>query len=317
MKWIKKGRIFKAEGQSIWMNSHTTPISVLVLNDKIRVFFSSRTKMDQNNNYISYPMYVDLNIDNPKEILKICDKPLFSLGTSGAFDEFGIMLYKSIWMNDKLYMYYGGWQRLASPNSPYQVLLGLAISEDEGNSFKKFSDGPIMGTDILDTLSIGNICGIVKNKQLYFYYTSYTRWENKGIKATPEYNIKLAISSDGINFKKENQIILAENEKGGTATPCIFEYKNKYHMLFGYRKPYQNNQVGKYQIGYAESTDLIHWTRNDENSGLTTSDGQSWDSEMICYPSVVKVKNKYLCFYCGNEFGKEGFGYAELQQEKE
>ena len=37
-----------------------------------------------------------------------------------------------------------------------------------------------------------------------------------------------------------------------------------------------------------------------------------WDSEMICYPHIAKIDNKIYLFYCGNEFGKNGFGVAEL-----
>ena len=38
-----------------------------------------------------------------------------------------------------------------------------------------------------------------------------------------------------------------------------------------------------------------------------------WDSKMIAYPHVTQIGNKYYMFYCGNDFGKEGFGYAELE----
>ena len=41
-------------------------------------------------------------------------------------------------------------------------------------------------------------------------------------------------------------------------------------------------------------------------------DKTGWDSEMICYPCVVKTKEKYYMFYNGNSHGKTGFGYAEL-----
>ena len=34
---------------------------------------------------------------------------------------------------------------------------------------------------------------------------------------------------------------------------------------------------------------------------------------MICYPNVIKVKDKLYMFYNGNGFGQSGFGYAELE----
>ena len=29
------------------------------------------------------------------------------------------------------------------------------------------------------------------------------------------------------------------------------------------------------------------------------------------YPDLVQTENKLYLFYCGNGFGKDGFGYAE------
>ena len=313
MKWEKKGKIFEANAQYPFMNSHTCPVNAVVIDDKIRVFFSSRAIPDNNGNFISYPCYVDLDKNNPKQILKICEKPILELGKRGMFDEYGIMIYKSIWFEDKLYLYYGGWQRMASKESPYQVLLGLAVSEDKGESFYKISDGPVIGTDIYDPLSIGNIYIVIKNNTWHMFYTTYKRWEYNGVKATPEYNIKLATSKDGIHWNKENKVIIEENERGGIATPCVFEHAGKYKMLFGYRKPYVNNLPGGYRIGYAESNDLFNWNRKDEEAGIDISQ-VGWDSEMICYPDVIKIDNKILMFYCGNGYGKSGFGYAELIQ---
>ena len=33
---------------------------------------------------------------------------------------------------------------------------------------------------------------------------------------------------------------------------------------------------------------------------------------MIAYPQVGIFNDKIYLYYCGNNFGKEGFGYAEL-----
>ena len=47
-------------------------------------------------------------------------------------------------------------------------------------------------------------------------------------------------------------------------------------------------------------------------SGIDVSTS-GWDSEMVAYPHVANVDGKILMFYCGNHFGKNGFGYAELK----
>jgi len=33
---------------------------------------------------------------------------------------------------------------------------------------------------------------------------------------------------------------------------------------------------------------------------------------MMCYPQLLEVDGKMLMFYCGDDFGKEGFGIAEM-----
>ena len=65
-------------------------------------------------------------------------------------------------------------------------------------------------------------------------------------------------------------------------------------------------------IGYAYSKDLKTWIRDDREVGIGLST-EGRDSEMICYPHVVKIDDKIIMFYCGNGFGQAGLGYAELQ----
>lgn len=312
MKWLKKGIIFKAEGQYEFLNSYTTPITAVNLSDKIRVYFSSRALPDQNGNFVSYPTYIDLNPDNLSEIIYIHNKPILPLGEAGTFDEFGIMVYKALQYNNKIYLYYGGWQRLASSKAPYQVLLGLAVSCDNGNTFEKVSSGPVMGLDIYDPLSIGNEFIIIQNNTWHMFYTSYTEWNFAGSKPTPHYHLKYATSHDGIKWERTGKIVLDDDGKGGLATPTILKLKDKYIMLFGYRQPYDiNGNPGSYRIGYAESEDLLNWKRDDSQSGIDVSES-GWDSEMVCYPDIIQINNKTIMFYCGNGFGRDGFGYAEL-----
>ena len=66
-----------------------------------------------------------------------------------------------------------------------------------------------------------------------------------------------------------------------------------------------------YQLGYAESNDGENWSRQDSKLGLHLST-TGWDSEMMAYPCVIKVGDRTFMFYNGNDYGRYGFGYAEL-----
>ena len=83
-------------------------------------------------------------------------------------------------------------------------------------------------------------------------------------------------------------------------------------MFFCYR--YSAGYRGKtfgYRIGYASSTDLLHWTRDDDKAGIDVAD-EGWDSEMISYPHVFEVDGQVHMAYLGNQVGREGFGLAVL-----
>lgn len=308
------GRIFCPNGEHEWMNSHVCPLAVIEKTNCIRVYFSARTKMDENGNYVSYPTYIDLDKSNPKKILYIHDKPILELGRAGAFDEFGIMVLKPLIVEEKVYLYYAGWQRLASKTSPYQINVGLAISEDGGDTFTKVSEGPILGMDYVDPIGVGNVYPVYVNGQYHLYYTSILHWESSEVKPTILYNIKHAVSDDGIYWVKDGKVIIEADEKGGVVAPTIFEHDGKNIMLFGYRQAFEEDgTTGRYKMGYAETKDWLHWERNDSEAGIEASD-EGWDSEMVCYPHVVKIGGKTLLFYCGNGFGRDGFGYAVLEE---
>jgi hypothetical protein len=67
-----------------------------------------------------------------------------------------------------------------------------------------------------------------------------------------------------------------------------------------------------YRLAYAESVDGINWTRRDEDIGIEVSPS-GWDSRMQAYPAVVQSGQRTFMFYNGNDYGREGFGYAELE----
>ena len=47
----------------------------------------------------------------------------------------------------------------------------------------------------------------------------------------------------------------------------------------------------------------------DEAVGITV-DPSGWDDDMIEYASVFLHEGRYYMLYCGNEFGRAGFGLA-------
>lgn len=98
------------------------------------------------------------------------------------------------------------------------------------------------------------------------------------------------------------------------ALPTVVCLDGVYHMFFCYRQAFgfRTNKSNAYRLGYAHSADLVRWTRDDANAGIGVS-AEGWDSEMQCYPHVFKMGDKVYMLYNGNQFGRDGFGLAVLE----
>ena len=57
-----------------------------------------------------------------------------------------------------------------------------------------------------------------------------------------------------------------------------------------------------------------NWVRKDDQFPLEKPK-EGWDSQMLCYPSLMAINNRQYMFYTGNDFGKTGVGYAEFVEE--
>ena len=53
-------------------------------------------------------------------------------------------------------------------------------------------------------------------------------------------------------------------------------------------------------------------TRKDEEIGIDVSES-GWDSQMQAYPAVLRCRDRVYLFYNGNDYGRDGFGYAILE----
>jgi predicted GH43/DUF377 family glycosyl hydrolase len=310
MKWNKKGHIFKANGQYDWMKEYAQVPTPVISDNIVRIYFTTRPE-PINGLYKSETGYIEVEKKNPQNILNISKLPVIKQGKLGAFDEFGIMPGSFTYIDNKLAMYYTGWSREQSV--PYTTSIGLAISYDDGKTFKRISEGPIISKSINDPYLVNGPYVLNIESEYHMWYSSANKWLKTKEKKDPIYKIKHAISKDGINWLTNDNFIIQENIlHEAQNAPCVFTVKNKYYMIFCYRKSidFRNNFNG-YKLGLAISEDLKKWIRikDPELIGLELE----WDMYMKAYPRILKVDDNYLLFYNGNYFGKDGFGYAELE----
>ena len=295
-KWIKKGLFFEPNHSLFWSKTHCMiPTPFFIDEGLIKLFYSGRD--NQNRSHIGY-ITVDL-----KKNCKIIDQsfePVLSPGKLGCFDDNGVTPSCVISLNkDEIGLYYIGW----NPGSTVRMHIygGLAISRDQGETFERWSEAPILERTKNDPY-LNTAPWVVKtNNEFRIFYVSGVEWINKD---TPRYNIKTAISKDGFNWERRGKVAIdfKNPQENALARPYVIKEENIWKMWFSYKG-------NSYKIGYAESSDGENWERLDNQAGINLSEN-GFDSEMIEYASIIKYRDKKYMFYNGNNYGYDGIGLA-------
>lgn len=299
MAWVKQGLIFEPPQRSSWLVSHSAvPCALPLEENRYRIYFTGRD--GSNRSHISY---FEIDLENPGEILTTIEHSILAPGPLGSFDEHGAMTSWVLRHREQVYMYYTGWTRGSSV--PFVNSIGLAVSDDDGLTFRKISEGPILSRNTVDPYLVANPCVLKEGDQWRMWYLSAVKWVLKSKKPKHYYHIRYAQSADGIIWKGEGKVCIdfqSANEYA-ISRPCVIQEKgNRYRMWYSFRGE-------RYRIGYAESPDGCNWERLDSLAGIETSDS-GWDSEMIEYGFVFRHQGDYYMLYNGNDYGRSGIGLA-------
>jgi hypothetical protein len=231
--------------------------------------------------------------------------PYLGLGPLGAFDDSGV---SSTWIVNHLdvkYHYFTGWSLGVSV--PFCFFIGLATSEDNGQTFVRVSRSPILERNEVDPYLTGSPCVLVERDIWKMWYVSGVRWEATSDGVKHYYHIKYAESSNGIQWHRAGQVCIDFKgpDEYAIARPCVVKDNGVYKMWYAYRGD-------RYRIGYAESHDGLSWTRVDDRAGISVS-RSGWDAEMIEYAHVFDHAGCRYMLYNGNDYGRTGIGLAVLE----
>lgn len=298
MSWEKKGLVITPSEEREWMRTHAMlPTLEWRHGDVYRVYFSGRD--DQNRSLIAY---AELDITNPTKILRLSDGPILGLGELGCFDDNGVTPSSVVTYDGKTYLYYIGW----NPRSTVRMKLfgGLAISDDGGESFERFSRVPIIDRTHEEPFLNTAPFVMKEGDRWRMWYVSGIEWVHPDL---PRYNIKHAESTDGKHWQRNQHTCIDFKEgENALARPCVVKEDGIYRMWYAYK--------GKaYRLGYAESGDGLNWERKDNEVGISVSE-EGWDSDMIEYAYVVNHDEEKYMFYNGNDYGYDGIGVAHLPE---
>ena len=316
MKWKKLGKIFDPTEHKLSNNcvDFAQSPQVLLFDNFIRIYFSTRERDQKTGKYLSHISFVDFDKEF-KKILKVSDKIVVKLGDIGCFDEHGIFPINILKDKNKILAYTCGWSRRVAVS--VETSVGIAESFDDGLTFEKIGNGPILASSLNEPFLVGDAFVKKFYNVYHMWYIFGKNWIENINEPERVYKIGHAISDDGINWKKEEgkQIITDKlNNDECQALPTVIFHDNLYHMFFCFREAFgfRKNKNKSYKLGYAFSKDLNNWTRDDESIGINVSDND-WDSDMMCYPHLFKLDGKVYLLYNGNEFGRYGFGIAILE----
>ena len=302
MKFEKLGKVCDVNSLNLpWLKTNImTPLPIFKGN-RIRVFLTFCDEL--NRGRIGY---VDLNKDNPLEILGYSKEPCLDLGERGMFDEDGVLTASSFEEDGKMYLYYSAYQKQCT--LPYTIFTGLAVSSDGGEHFERVQRVPVLDrTD--DEAFMRAAVEVMKTGDKYrIWYAGGGTWFDRGDKLAPEYGLKYMETNNPAVFPNAPVSALElEDDEYGLAMPQVWQEDGIYKMIYSIR-----SRSKGYRVAYAESEDGITFKRvTNMIDGLDVSkDG--FDSEMICFGKIVRTDKETYMFYCGNHYGREGLGVAKM-----
>jgi hypothetical protein len=318
MRWRKLGRIFDPTEHALGNNcvGFAQSPQALVLDGLVRFYFSTRAIDPANGKHLSHVAFVEFK-RNLRDIVRVSQHTVLSLGGLGCFDEHGIFPMSVLPCRGLVYGYTCGWSRRISVS--IETAIGLAISRDGGETFSREGDGPILSASLQEPFLVGDGYVRIVGSIFHMWYIFGTAWKTFAPGSPPDrvYKIAHATSHDGRSWIKEEGRQIVADRLGpdeSQALPSVVQIDGRFHMFFCYRhsSDFRRNRARAYRIGHAYSEDLVTWVR-DDIPVIDCTPGD-WDADMLCYPNVFHCDGQVYLAYNGNEFGRHGFGLAVLER---
>jgi hypothetical protein len=304
--WRKLGRVYCASGEFPWAISHAycpTPI-LLDCGRRVRVLCAF---LDADR--IGRCGWVDVASRNPEHVLAVSDQPVLDVGQPGTFDEHGVTPLSAVRLADRrLRLYYAGWQRGVGVR--YSLFTGVAESEDDGDSFTRVSEVPVLDRSDGE-LHVRSSCLVLPDGDGWqMWYAGGSGWIGPAPDARPRYALRHLRSTDGLDWPRAGRVCIEpRDDELGFARPSLLLRDRILSMWYGRR-----SLSGGYELGYATSHDGLTWERRDDQANLERGSPGTWDSEMVGLSGLLETPYGTYLFYNGNDYGATGFGVATAEE---
>ena len=300
MKWKKLGQVYCPSDTDKYTHAMFPVVDVMDdARGMLRIYYTHRDRT----NY-GFPTYLDATLKGENfSILYNHHEPVIEKAALGNFDDSGVNITSIMTLNGKKRFYYYGWN--LGVTVPFRNSIGVAELSEDGTMLMRLYPGPMMDR----SKEFPNLCAtpcVLRDGDIFrMWFASGEPWIWIDGKPAVACHIGYAESGNGLDWRREKVPAVGHRDADHVvSTPCVLKDEDGYKMWYSYRGQ-------KYRIGYAESVNGKTFTRLDEEVGLDVSPGE-WDSDMVCYPCVFDLKGERYMIYCGNEYGKTGFGLAVL-----
>lgn len=288
----------------------------MVDGDRIRLFYAGGDDAGQRHICVATAAQDDLTTWERQG-------PLLELGKPGAFDQRWTVLPYVHRFGDRWHLYYSGNEGSSGLGLQGFPGIGLAISED-GEHFEKYSEAPVITGD--QTAAFPDNRGIAGGGTILedvsadggvtyrMYYTLATGTPSHDRHIDQEKYCAVCFSRDGIHWT-DHRIVLGPrsdvpHDDVAGAAPFVWHDGDCYRMIYSAI----GTRWDAYSLAQAVSADGFIWERGPGDSNLVLmpdfDNPDSWEHQMVEYPSLLIEGDHLRLFYCGNGYGRTGIGTA-------
>jgi len=299
VSWTKLGLVLEPRGAPL-ERTHAMLPSPDVRNDCVRVYFAS-CDGDLRGRIFS----ADLDKTDPRSVLRRPAEAVLDLGEAEAFDADGVNPSQLLRVNGAQYLYYIGWKR-RDESVPYTLFAGLAISEDDGLTFKRATKSPILPpTDGEAYFRTAPHVYAVSGGWAMYYIGGGSFFTSRTGKRLPLYGLCRSYSKDGISWSGAETLMQPDAAAGeiGFGRPFLWhDCEGRVCLYISVR-----TETGYTLCSFPDSGD--GFARDKAHHVVSVSDS-GWDSEMTCFGAPYRAAGSEFLLYNGNQFGRTGFGVA-------
>lgn len=293
--WRKLGRVLQATGGPL-DRSHAMLPTPHVMADRVRLFYAACDADMRGRIFLA-----DFEREPPFRLMARSSGPVMDLGPPGAFDCDGVNPSQAFEVDGRLALFYIGWRR-GPPEAPYTLLAGLAVSDDQGLTFRRAGEPllqPRPGERLFRTAPFIEP-GPDGWRMLYIGGDVFAEGPSKPL---PRYSLMQLDSASPWTWDGPSAELLAPDAGAGEigfGRPVAWTRGGARRLMLSVRT----------EDGYrlVETEGALQPGRRPPMTDVIPEPRESWERQMTCFGAPCRAGPYELLFYNGDGFGRTGTG---------